>query len=184
MRNKTLKERDPRRLVTLTGDRGQGLPAAKTMKTSIIATIAAVTALSATAQGTTNLALNWFTWDGGGGTSSNSFGRLQGTIGQPDAGALVAANFTLEGGFWAAAGVGAAQSPGAPWLSVFHTSTNTVCVCWPLPDDGWKLQATTNLSDGRCLWSEIAPPYQNAIAERYYVEPWPVDRKYYRLHKP
>jgi hypothetical protein len=152
------------------------------MKKSIITLLAVCGALSARSQGTPNL--TWYTFDGGGGTSSNSFGRLRGTIGQPDVGTLIATNFTLRGGFWAAADVGAVQNPPAPWLFVFRTSTNTVCVYWPLPDDGWKLQATTNLASGPCLWSEIAPPYQTTTTERYYIEPWPAGRKYYRLHKP
>ena len=156
----------------------------KTMKTLMLNCVVLLIALGVPAQGATNLNLNWYTFDGGGGASSNIFGRLRGTIGQPDAGSVVATNFALQGGFWAATDVGAAQSPGAPWLFVFRTSTNTVCVCWPLPDDGWKLQATTNLSAAPCLWSDIAPPYQTGIAERYYVEPWPAGRKYYRLHKP
>jgi hypothetical protein len=156
------------------------------MKTLFLTCVLVLVALGASAQGTTNLNLNWYTFDGGGGTSSNSLGRLRGTIGQPDAGTLVATNFTLRGGFWAATDVGAVQNPPAPWLTVFRTSTNTVCVCWPLPDDGWQLQATTNLATGPCLWSEIAPPYQTqtGIAERYYVEPWPAGRKFYRLYKP
>jgi hypothetical protein len=182
MRNNTLNERNPRRLITLTAGRGQGFPAAKTMKTSIIATIAAVTALSAAAQTTTNLNLNWTTFDGGGGTSSNSFGRLRGTSGQPDAGTLRAGDFTLVGGFWGA--VGALQTPGAPYLTVRHTSTNTVVVSWPLPGTGWKLQATANLAAHPIAWAEIAPPYQTSTTDLYYVEPFPTSQKYYRLQKP
>ena len=35
----------------------------------------------------------------------------------------------MTGGFWA---LYAVQTPGAPYLSVLRTSTNTVCVWWPV----------------------------------------------------
>src|SRR5262245_6756382 len=44
--------------------------------------------------------IDWFTIDGGGGTSSGGSYSLSGTIGQPDAGTLSGGNYTLEGGFW------------------------------------------------------------------------------------
>jgi hypothetical protein len=47
--------------------------------------------------------LDWFTIDGGGGTSSNTFQSLSATIGQPDAGVMANAMHRLEGGFWSAA---------------------------------------------------------------------------------
>src|SRR5258706_16164272 len=48
------------------------------------------------------LSMNWFTVDGGGGTSSNVAGlSLSFTIGQPDAGpAMTGGALTLTGGFW------------------------------------------------------------------------------------
>jgi hypothetical protein len=46
--------------------------------------------------------LTWHTVDGGGGTSSGLDFTLSGTIGQCDAGEVMAAgDFTFEGGFWA-----------------------------------------------------------------------------------
>jgi hypothetical protein len=53
------------------------------------------------------LAINWYTIDGGGGTSTGGNFTLSGTIGQPDAGPVMAGgNFTLSGGFWAGVGAG------------------------------------------------------------------------------
>ncbi|MCP4548038.1 MAG: hypothetical protein GY835_16355 [bacterium] len=49
--------------------------------------------------------LTWFTIDGGGGVSSGGEYTLHGTIGQPDAGALFAGEYTLGGGFWFDGGV-------------------------------------------------------------------------------
>jgi len=55
--------------------------------------------LVALAQGGYDLA--WWTVDGGGFTYSSGDGyELGGTIGQPDAGALVGGGYTLGGGFW------------------------------------------------------------------------------------
>ena len=42
----------------------------------------------------------WYTMDAGGGRSSGGAYVLNGTVGQPDAGAAAGAEFTLIGGFW------------------------------------------------------------------------------------
>ncbi len=52
--------------------------------------------------------LSWHTIDGGGGTSSGADFVLAGTIGQPDAGALIGGDFELVGGFWPGAFIDAA----------------------------------------------------------------------------
>ncbi|MBI5384884.1 MAG: hypothetical protein HZA90_09385 [Verrucomicrobia bacterium] len=128
------------------------------------------------------LALDWFTIDGGGGTSTNGQYALSGTLGQPDAGRLAGGNFTLEGGFWGI--VAAVPTPGAPFLTVTRTATNTVVVSWPLPDTGWKLHATPSFSTTPILWTELPPPYATASTNLLFIEPAPVGNKFYRLHKP
>lgn len=46
-------------------------------------------------------ALDWWTVDGGGATSSAGGDyALGGTIGQPDAGLMTGGGYTLGGGFW------------------------------------------------------------------------------------
>jgi len=45
--------------------------------------------------------LDWWTVDGGGGTSQGGGYSLSGTVGQADAGALHGGDYTLSGGFWA-----------------------------------------------------------------------------------
>ena len=53
---------------------------------------------TATAQ---TFSMDWYTIDGGGGQSSDGTFELNGTIGQPDAGAVMTGgNFELAGGFW------------------------------------------------------------------------------------
>ena len=44
--------------------------------------------------------MDWFTIDGGGGTSSSGSYTVVGSVGQPDAGALSGSGYTLSGGFW------------------------------------------------------------------------------------
>jgi hypothetical protein len=45
-------------------------------------------------------AIDWYTIDGGGGTSSGGVFVVMGTVGQPDAGTMSGGAFTLNGGFW------------------------------------------------------------------------------------
>jgi hypothetical protein len=45
--------------------------------------------------------LDWYTIDGGGGTSSGGDYALSGTIGQPDAGSMSGGDYAIGGGFWA-----------------------------------------------------------------------------------
>ncbi len=125
-------------------------------------------------------AIDWFTVDGGGGTSTNSQYSVSGTIGQPDAGSMSGGNYTLAGGFWGV--VAAVQTPGAPWLTVTPTSTNTVAVSWPNSDPNWKLHWTADLSGSS--WTEIAPPYPISGTNCVYVEPIVAGNRFYRLHKP
>ncbi len=96
--------------------------------------------------------IDWSTIDGGGGTSTGGVYSVTGTIGQPDAGAMSGGNYTLQGGFWGV--VAAVQTPGAPLLSIFHTTTNTVAVTWPSPSTGWTLQQNT-VSVGSVNWSNV-----------------------------
>src|SRR5437879_126264 len=59
--------------------------------------------------------IDWFTIDGGGGTSTGGVYSVSGSVGQPDAGAqpMTGGNFSLVGGFWS---LFAVQTPGAPLL--------------------------------------------------------------------
>jgi hypothetical protein len=64
--------------------------------------------------------LNWFTVDGGGGRSASGIYSMQGSIGQPDAGAQVGGPYNLHGGFWSGAG-----SASTPTTTVTPTRTRT-----------------------------------------------------------
>lgn len=89
-------------------------------------------------------AVDWWTTDSGGGTSTGGVNSVTGTMGQPDVSSMSGGNFTLQGGFWGI--IATAQTPGAPLLSIFRTTTNTVAVSWPSPATGWTLQQNTTTS--------------------------------------
>jgi hypothetical protein len=51
-----------------------------------------------------NFTLDWWTVDGGGGTSSDGRFTLQSTIAQPDAGQMSSRTYTLLSGYWDVSG--------------------------------------------------------------------------------
>jgi hypothetical protein len=81
------------------------------MRTHVLLALASIAGLSAHASA--QLAVDWYTIDCGGGTSSGGNFVVSGTIGQWDAGeAMSGGAFTVVGGFWAGAGN---QQPGCLW---------------------------------------------------------------------
>ena len=72
--------------------------------TQAIAVSALAIGLTASASAQT-FELDWFSIDGGGGSSSGGDFSLTGTIGQPDSETMSGGEFTLVGGFWAVAAV-------------------------------------------------------------------------------
>jgi hypothetical protein len=126
--------------------------------------------------------IDWSTIDGGGGTSTGGVYTVSGTIGQPDAGTMSGGAYTLSGGFWGV--LQAVQTPGAPWLAVTRTATNSVVVSWPLPGDGWVLEFTNRVSAVSAAWPRVSQTVQTNAAQAWVVEPAPTGNRYYRLHKP
>ena len=123
-------------------------------------------------------AIDWSTIDGGGGTSTGGVFAVTGTIGQPDAGTMSGGNFTVQGGFWGV--IAAVQAPGAPLLSIFRTTTNTVAVTWPSPSTGWTLQQNTN-SVSSLNWSNVISGIQdNGTTKSFIVNP-PTGNRFYRV---
>lgn len=70
----------------------------------ILAVLLLLTAVAAVAQteGTPTYAIESYTIDGGGGTSTGGDFSLSGTVGQPDASPVASTGgvFSLAGGFW------------------------------------------------------------------------------------
>ena len=125
-------------------------------------------------------AIDWYTVDGGGGTSTGGVYSVSGTIGQPDAGKMTGGNYTLEGGFWGLIAV--VQMEGAPELSIARTTTNTVAVFWPSPSTGYVLQQNTN-SISSVNWSNVVTaPMDDGATKTIVVNP-PTGNRFYRLFR-
>ena len=56
--------------------------------------------LAAPGRAAARFVIDWFSVDGGGGTSSGGGYSIAGTVGQPDAGRTSGGQYTMEGGFW------------------------------------------------------------------------------------
>ena len=126
--------------------------------------------------------IDWFKVAGGGATSTGGVHSVSGTIGQPDAGPTMSGgNYTLDGGFWSI--IATVQTPGAPLLSIFRTTTNTVAVSWPSPSTGFTLQQNTN-GIGTVNWSNVVTaPVDDGTTKTLIVNP-PAGNRFYRLYKP
>ena len=121
--------------------------------------------------------IDWFTIDGGGGTSTGGTYSVTGTIGQPDAGRMSGGAYSLEGGFWGI--IGAIQTPGSPLLRVLLTSTNTVVVAWPNPSSGFSLQQNGAL--GNTNWLGVTNVPIVVGSEKQVIVAPPTGNRFYRL---
>ena len=118
--------------------------------------------------------IDWYTIDGGGGTSTGGVYSVSGTISQPDAGVLIGGNFTVRGGLWVAPMP--IQVEDAPWLSIART-TDGALISWEPPTPGWILQFNTDLSSTN--WVNAASGETNPV-----TIPTAPTVRFFRLHKP
>lgn len=89
--------------------------------------------------------ISWHTIDGGGGTSAGGLYTISGTIGQPDAGPVMANGpYAITGGFWALPVV--VQTPGAPTLTIAPAAPGQATISWTPATPGFILQESTTLS--------------------------------------
>ncbi len=124
--------------------------------------------------------IDWSKIAGGGGTSSNGQYVVSGTIGQHDAGGpMTGGSYSLTGGFWA---LYAVQTPGAPFLSIVRTSTNTAVVFWPSPSTGWNLQQNTNLTTTN--WTTPLETVNDNGTIKFIIVSPPTGNRFFRLHRP
>jgi hypothetical protein len=139
--------------------------------------IAFTLAVSASAQ---SYSIDWYTIDGGGGTSTGGVYTVSGTIGQPDAGGpMTGGNYSVTGGFWS---LFAVQTPGAPVLSIKMTTTNTAQVYWTSPSTGYNLQVNTNLTTTNWV-TPVESVTDNGTIKYIIVNP-PAGNRFYRLKNP
>jgi len=126
--------------------------------------------------------IDWFTIDGGGGASTGGVYQVSGTIGQPDAGQTMSGgNYSVAGGFWSI--IAAVQTPGAPWLTITRTTTNTVAVNWPSASSGFTLQQNTN-SVASVNWSNVNATIQDDGTTKTLIVNPPTGNRFFRLFKP
>ena len=116
----------------------------------LAATLAALL-LSVPSVSAQSYSIDWFTIDGGGGSSTGGVFSVSGTIGQPDAGHLSSGNFSLEGGFWGI--IAAVQTPGSPLLSVAVASANHVALSW-VSSAAFRVQQNLSLANTNG-WSTV-----------------------------
>ena len=145
----------------------------------VLLVAAALTSPSLLAQ---QYAIDWFTIDGGGGTSTGGVYSLSGTIGQPDAGRMTGASYALDGGFWGF--VGTIQTPGAPLLNVERIGTS-VRVFWPVPATGFVLDQAAALATtpAATVWGQVPFPYSTNATHISITVPAPMGTKFYRLRQ-
>ena len=117
--------------------------------------------------------IDWFTIDGGGGTSTGASYSLSGTIGQPDVGEMSGGNFAVTGGFWRLS----AGPPGVlPTLFITPSGVNTI-ISWTPGAAGFVLQWNGGLSPAG--WSDAPSGGTNPV-----VLPAAGEARFYRLRKP
>lgn len=121
--------------------------------------------------------IDWHTIDGGGGTSTGGVYSVSGTIGQPDAGGpMTGGNYSVTGGFWS---LYAVQTPGAPALRIFLTTTNTAIVAWPTASAGWTLQSNTSAASTN--WVNVTNAIAVVASENQVTIAPPAGNRFFRL---
>jgi hypothetical protein len=119
--------------------------------------------------------IDWFTIDGGGGTSTGGVYSVSGTIGQPDAGGpMTNGQYSVTGGFWALPT--AIQITGAPRLTIAPATQGNATISWTPSTPGFVLQES--LSPSPTNWVNSASGTTNPI-----VVPATAPTKFYRLFK-
>lgn len=135
--------------------------------------------LMATAQpAPPSFSIDWFTLDGGGGTSAGGVYSVSGTVGQPDAGPiLTGGHFTVAGGFWV--------FEDAPQLRIRLDGLNVV-VSWPNPSTGYILQQTTQLASppSAIVWTDVALVPAVGGLEKSITTPGSTGHRFFRLKRP
>ena len=127
-----------------------------------------------------DLSLDWWTVNGGGGTSLSTDGRfeLSGTAGQPDAGFMAGGAFFLQGGFWNSVLVP------APSLSIVLLPNGDVEVSWPAWAANYVLEHAPTATGSPDRWDDVSPATYQTDGTRFYITiPAPSDMQFYRLHQ-
>jgi hypothetical protein len=153
------------------------------MKSNLLLALAGIGALFSARTPAQTYILDWFTLDGGGGTSRGGAYAATGTIGQPDAGRMSGGQYSLIGGFWGVVDV--IQTHGAPRLNIERTAGG-VRIFWERPATGWVLEESTALQSAPAAiaWSLVPPASYLSDATHFFITvPATTGHKFYRLHR-
>jgi hypothetical protein len=104
-----------------------------------------------------SFSIDWFTIDGGGGTSVGGAFVLSGSIGQPDAGALSGGVFVLEGGYWS----GVMENSAIPTLHI-ALSNGMILISRGPNTPGFVLQQSDSLSSP--VWGDAPSANANPVS--------------------
>jgi hypothetical protein len=120
--------------------------------------------------------IDWFTIDGGGGTSAGGVYSLSGIIGQPDGGGpFTGGQYSIIGGFWALLPT-ALQVGGAPTLTIVSAGPGQATISWSPSTPGFVLQQTALLSPPN--WTNSPSGATNSV-----TIPVNLPIRFYRLFK-
>ena len=122
--------------------------------------------------------VNWFTIDGGGGTSTGGVYAVSGTVGQPDAGTMTGGSYAIDGGFWGLVGV--VQTPGVPLLTINVFGPNVI-LSWPSPSTGFALEQ--NPITGNTNWTSVGQAPNDDGTTKSIILPAGPGNRFYRLRK-
>jgi hypothetical protein len=126
-------------------------------------------------------AIDWFSVDGGGGTSTGGGYTLTGTTGQPDAGKMSGGGYALEGGFWSI--VSALPTESRPSVGV-SLASGVVRIWWPLPATDYVLDQTSSFNGTPVAWKQVPFPYQTNATHSSVTVPAPAGSRFYQLRRP
>lgn len=125
--------------------------------------------------GAQSYSIDWFTIDGGGGTSSGGNYTLSGTIGQPDVGSLNGGNYSLQGGFWP--GVLVVPSTGEAPTMLIQFAGGSVTISWTPVTPGFALEVNDSVLP--VSWNPAPSGGTNPVTLTVGA-----GAKFYRLKKP
>jgi hypothetical protein len=141
-----------------------------------LSTVLAMTSWAVLLQGIAQeYSIDWYTLDGGGGTSTGSVYSITGTIGQPDpGGAMTNGPFSITGGLWVLPA--AIQEEGAPVLAIAAAMPGFVTISWTPATPGFVLQEATALVSAN--WTNSASGATNPTTVSIFSP-----AKFYRVSK-
>ena len=142
--------------------------------------LGAAVLIYSTVSAQTNYSLDWWTINGGGGTSADGVYSVSGTIGQPSSSTMSGGNYAVTGGFWSLLAV--VQTPGAPLLTINY-SGNSVIVSWPVSPSGFTVQQNSNLASA-AGWSAYGGTVSTNNGVNSITLTSPVGNLFFRLSIP